>query len=312
MCCRGGARRLLRIRPARRRLILQALTLGLVDGVLAAGVYALMAIGLSLVFGVMGIVNIGQSAFVVLGGYASYILLVYGGIDPLAGLAVILPAFFVLGVLVERLFLRRLEGDRALLSLLATFAIATVIEGVLGVLFTGSFIKINARYVVETYKVGSIYIPLIYVYAFALSVALLVGLYLLLYHTTFGRSTRATMQDRFGAQVIGIRIGRVSAVAFGLGTALAAAGGTIYTATSAVNPASWYDLIPVLFAIVILGGLGSLRGVLISSLVVLVSTDVAAVTLSPVWSPLVAYGIILAVLAIRPQGLFGQPEGRAA
>jgi branched-subunit amino acid ABC-type transport system permease component len=102
----------------------------------------------------------------------------------------------------------------------------------------------------------------------------------------------------------------VSAVTFGLGTALAAAGGTVYAATDAVNPASWYDLIPVLFAVVILGGLGSLRGVLIASLVVLVSTDVTAVVFSPIWSALVAYAIILAVLAIRPRGLFGQPEGR--
>ena len=291
---------------------LHALTLGIVDGVLAAGDYALMAIGLSLVFGVMGIVNIGQSAFVVLGGYLSYVLLRYMGIDPFLGLIVTLPVFFVFGILVERLFLRRLERDRALLSLLATFAIAVVIEGVLGLVFTGNYIKINASYVVETYKVGSIYIPVIYVYAFALSVALLFSLYLLLYHTTFGRSTRATMQDRFGAQVIGIRIERVSAVTFGLGTALAAAGGTVYVATDAVNPASWYDLIPVLFAVVILGGLGSLRGVLIASMVVLVSTDVVAVVWSPIWSGLVAYAIILAVLAIRPQGLFGQSEARVA
>jgi branched-chain amino acid transport system permease protein len=260
----------------------------------------------------MGIVNIGQSAFVVLGGYLSYTLLRYMGIDPFLGLLVTLPVFFVFGILVERLFLRRLERDRALLSLLATFAIAVVIEGVLGLVFTGNYIKINASYVVETYKVGSIYIPLIHVYAFALSVALLFALYLLLYRTTFGRSTRATMQDRFGAQVIGIRIERVSAVTFGLGTALAAAGGTVYVATDAVNPASWYDLIPVLFAVVILGGLGSLRGVLIASMVVLVSTDVVAVVWSPIWSGLVAYAIILAVLAIRPQGLFGQSEARVA
>jgi branched-chain amino acid transport system permease protein len=291
---------------------LHAVTLGIVDGVLTAGVYALMAIGLSLVYGVMGIVNIGQSALVLLGGYASYCLLTYMGIDPFLGLVVILPVFFVLGVVIERVALRRLEHDRALLSLLATFAIATLIEGVLGLVFSGNYIKINASYVVETYKIGSIYIPLIYIYAFALSVALLVSLYFLLYHTTFGRSTRATMQDRFGAQVIGIRIGRISAVTFGLGTALAAAGGMVYAATDAVSPASWYDLIPILFAVVILGGLGSLRGVLIASLVVLVSTDVAAVVWSPVWSGLVAYAIIVAVLVVRPQGMFGQSELRVA
>jgi branched-chain amino acid transport system permease protein len=287
-------------------------TLGIVDGVLAAGVYALMAIGLSLVFGVMGIVNIGHSAFVLLGGYVSYALLTYLGIDPFLGLAISLPAFFVLGILVQRLFLRRLEGDRALLSLLATFALATVIEGALGVVFSGSYIKLKAPYLEDTFRVGSIYVPLIYVYAFALSVALLAGLYVLLYHTTFGRSTRAIMQDRLGAQVIGIRIERVSAITFGLGTALAAAGGTIYAATNAVNPASWYDLIPVLFAVVILGGLGSLRGVLIASLVVLVSTDLAAVLWSPVWADLVAYAIILGVLALRPQGLFGRSDVRLA
>jgi branched-chain amino acid transport system permease protein len=290
----------------------RAVTLGVVDGILAAGLYALMAVGLSLVFGVMGIVNIGQSALVVLGGYAGYVLVEHIHIDPFLSLVVTMPAFFVLGVLIERLFLRRLERDRALLSLLATFAIATVIEGALGLVFTGSFIKINADYVVQTFDVGGLFIPRVYVFVFALSVALFGGLFLLLNHTTFGRSARAIMQDRLGAQVIGIRIDRVSAITFGLGTALAAAGGTAYAATNTINPASWYDLIPLLFAIVILGGLGSLRGVVIASLVVLVSTDVTAVVLSPIWSTLVAYAIILAVLAIRPRGLFGRREARVA
>jgi branched-chain amino acid transport system permease protein len=141
-------------------------------------------------------------------------------------------------------------------------------------------------------------------------VILLAGLYLLLYRTKFGYSLRAAMQDRTAAQLIGIDVERVSAITFGVGVALAAAGGMAYGATNAFNPNSHYDLISRLLVIIIFGGMGSLRGALIASVGMLVVEDVTAIVWSPVWATTVFFMLLVIILIVRPRGLFGQLEGR--
>jgi branched-chain amino acid transport system permease protein len=147
-------------------------------------------------------------------------------------------------------------------------------------------------------------------FAFALSVVLLAVLSLLLYRTTFGYSLRATVQNRTAAALIGIDVERVQAITFGLGTALAGAGGIAFGATNAFHPASSYDLISRLLVIIVLGGMGSLAGVLIGSLVMLVIGDVTTVLWSPAWSSFVFFALLILFLVFRPQGIFGQREGR--
>ena len=144
----------------------------------------------------------------------------------------------------------------------------------------------------------------------ALSGVLLSSLYLLLYRTKFGHSLRASMQNRTAAELIGIDVEKVSALTFGIGVALTAAGGMAFGATTAFNPGSSYDLISRLLVIIVLGGMGSLRGALIASLVMLVIEDVTAVVWSPVWSSTVFFVLLVVLLLFRPQGIFGQLEGR--
>jgi len=282
----------------------------IITGILTGGVYALMASGLTLIFGVMDIINIAQGAFVILGGYLSYILLTNFHIDLFLGLLITMPLMFLLGVLIETVFIRPLKRDRTMLSILVTFAIALIIEGVLGLFFSTNFVQLHAWYIDASFQIGSYYLAYIYVFGFALSVVLLTGLYVLLYRTKFGYSLRASMQDRTSAQLIGIDVEKVSAITFGIGIALTAAGGMAFGATTAFNPASHYDLISRLLVIIILGGMGSLRGALIASVAMLVIEDVTSVLISPVWASTAFFALLVIILLVRPQGIFGQLEAR--
>jgi branched-chain amino acid transport system permease protein len=143
------------------------------------------------------------------------------------------------------------------------------------------------------------------VFGFVLCLAILGALFLLLYRTTFGAAIRATMLNRTAAQLIGIDVDRVAALAFGIGMATAAAGGVVFGITNAFNPGSHYDLISRLLTIIVLGGLGSLRGAVVAALIMLVTEDITAVVISPVWASFAFFVILVAVLIVRPQGLFG-------
>lgn len=281
-----------------------------ITGILTGGIYALMASGLTLVFGVMDIINVGQGALVILGAYLSYVLQKNFNIDLFLGLLITMPVMFLFGLLLEWAFIRPLKRDRTTLSILVTFGIALIIEGILGIFFSNNIVQLQAWYVTSSFEIGGFYLAYIYVFGFVLSVILLGLLYLLLYRTKFGYSLLASMQNRTAAQLIGIDVERVSAITFGIGVALAAAGGMAYGATYAFNPSSLYDLISRLLVIIILGGMGSLRGALIASLGMLVIEDVTAVVWSPVWATTVFFVLLITIMIVRPQGLFGQVEGR--
>ena len=284
----------------------------IIDGVLTGGVYALMAAGLSLIFGVMDIINIAQGAMVVLGAYLSYVLSVHLGIDLFVGLLITAPAMFALGVLLEWGFMRRLrEGDRTAMSILVTYAFAIIIEGVLTKIFSTDYQQLSAPYINDSIHILNFYLPVIYLLGFAMAVVLLGGLYLLFFRTKFGRGLRASLQNRTAADLIGINVNRTRMVAVGIGVAVTACGGMVYGATVAFNPNSGYDLISRLLAIVILGGMGSIGGAMASAVLLLVLADVVALAWSPVWSILVFYVAIVLVLSTRPSGLFGARAVRA-
>jgi branched-chain amino acid transport system permease protein len=282
-------------------LVLEAVVLGILIG----GVYALMASGLTLIFGVMRIINVGHGALVILGAYLSFALFRSLHIDPFLTLVVTVPAMFALGVLLQFVFIRPLRTDREALSVLVTYALALGIEGVLGYVFTTNYVELRAWYETASFAVFGFYIAWVYVFGFVLCLAVLGALFLMLYRTPFGGAVRATMLNRTAAQLIGVDVDRVSALAFGVGMATAAAGGVVFGLTNAFNPGSHYDLISRLLTIIVLGGLGSLRGAVIAALIMLITTEVAAVLISPVWASFVFFAILVAVLIVRPQGLYG-------
>jgi branched-chain amino acid transport system permease protein len=282
-------------------LVLEAAVLGVLTG----GVYALMASGLTLIFGVMRIINVGHGALVVLGAYLSFAASRSLGLDPFVTLVITMPVMFVLGLALQWVFIRPLKTDREALSVLVTYALALGIEGLLGYFFSANYVQLKAWYDTASFPIGDFRVTYVYVFGFVLCLAILGVMFLVLYRTTFGASIRATMLNRTAAQLIGIDVDRVSAVAFGIGMATAAAGGVVFGITTAFNPGSHYDLISRLLTIIVLGGLGSLRGAIIAALIMLVSEDITAVVISPVWATFVFFVILVLVLLFRPQGLYG-------
>jgi branched-chain amino acid transport system permease protein len=265
-----------------------------------------MASGQTLIFGVMKVVNLAQGAMVILGAYLSYQLFTSFGIDPLLAIPVTTVVMFVLGVVVQLLFLRPLRAqDRSELSLLVTFAIALLLEGIMSVTWKTSVRSINTSYANSSWTVFGYQITLVRLWAFLLSIAALGVLYLLLTHTRFGRAIRATVQNPESARLLGVEPNRVSAIGFGLGSATAAAAGSIYGLLYPFNSGSHYDLISRLLSIVLLGGLGSIAGAVVGALIVSTSSAIVASAISPSWSEMTFFVILLLVLLVRPQGLFG-------
>ena len=281
------------------------------DGILVGGVYALMAVGLTLIFGVLDIINIAQGVLVILGAYLSYELSARLHLDLFLGLLVTVPAMFVIGVVIQWAFIRRLRGrERTSMTLLVTYAVALIVEGILYEIYGANPKQLNASYVQSSVHVLGFYLSYIYLYGFALAVAIVVALYALLYRSTFGRSVRATMQDETAARLIGIDVNRVAAITFGLGIAVTAAGGMVFGATNTFNPNSGYDLISRLLAIIILGGLGSIGGALVASVFMLTLESLVTIW-SPEWAIVVFYAALVLVLLIRPTGFFGRQPVRA-
>src|SRR3984893_60104 len=284
----------------------------LINGVLGGGVYALMAVGLTLIFGVLDVINIAQGVMVVLGAYLSYALSVHLHLDLFLGLLLTVPAMFIIGVVIQWAFIRPLRGrERTSMSLLACYAVAIIIEGILYWVFGPNTITLKASSVTSSVHVFGFYLPYIYLYGFAMAVALVVALYGLLYRTLFGRSIRATMQDQTAARLIGIHVHRVAALTFGIGVAVTAAGGMVFGATGGgIHPNSGYALISRLLAVIILGGLGSIGGALVASVFMLTAEAIVDIW-QPTWSVAVFYAALVVVLTFRPRGLFGRQEARA-
>jgi len=282
------------------------------DGILGGGVYALMAAGLTLIFGVLDIINVAQGILVVLGGYLSYVLSVHLHIDLLVGLLITVPAMFAIGVVIYWLFIRPLRGaERTSMTLLACFAVALIVEGILYREFGSQYVSLSASYTNSTVHVFGFYLSEIYLIGFGLAVVAIAALYLVLYRTTFGRAVRATMQNQAAARLIGIDVNRVAAITFGIATAVTALGGMVFGATSGgFNPNSGYDLISRLLAIIILAGMGSIGGALVTA--IFMTTAEALVDIwQPNWSVAVFYLALVIVLTFRPQGLFGRRAVRA-
>jgi branched-chain amino acid transport system permease protein len=275
-------------------------------GVLTGGVYALMASGQTLIFGIMKVINLGQAAFVVLAAYLTFSLFTLTGMDPFLSILITTPILFVIGAAIQWALLRPLRpGDATELSLLVTFAVALGLEGLLAITYNTTFRSIQPGYENFSWTILGYQVNMVRLFAFLLSIAMLGLLYLLLKHTKFGRAIRATVQNPMSAQLLGVNSKMVAAFGFGLGAATAAAAGAVFGLVSPFNPGSHYDLISRLLTIVVLGGLGSIGGSIVAALVMGVGSAVIAALVSPIWSDFSFFVMLLLVLLFRPTGLFG-------
>lgn len=279
-------------------------------GVLLGGVYALMATGLTMLYGVMGVINLAHAAFMLVGAYIAFVLFRDFDIDPLLSMAVTGPALFVVGVLLYQLLFRRIADSPRFteMTVLLTFGLALAVEGILGSIFSNIYHSTDPGYATGTIDIGSVFIPTGQLYGFIASLVLLAALWAFLYYTRPGYAIRATMQDRDAAQIVGVNVDRISALAFGIGVGLAGAAGSLLSYLFTFFPGSHLLWIGLLLSLIVVGGLGSLIGAFVGAVGLSVIAAFATDQLGPEWSYLTFYVLLFAILLVRPQGLFGKAE----
>lgn len=278
----------------------------LILGILLGGLYALLAAGLTLYFGIMRVVMLAHSAFIILSAYLAWRFATLTGLDPLLSLVVTVPLFFLIGFAIQRWLLSRLRpATMTMMSVLLTIAIALIIEGLLGMAFTGTQRRINLPYGSSSVNLFGAAIPVVQIVSFALAALSLAALYLLLKKTRFGRALRATIQHKEAAQLVGIDTAKVSGYGFGLGLATAAVGGAALSLQATIYPSLHWHWIGPLMAIIVVGGLGSIPGAALAALLLGIMRVMLEIPMGPTWAQTIFYLALFVTLMVRPQGFFG-------
>jgi branched-chain amino acid transport system permease protein len=280
----------------------------IVSGVLLGGFYAAVALGLAIAFGQLDIVNIAHPAFVIAGSYVTFMVNSRSGLDPVLIGVLFAPVFFVVGAAIYRVYYASFErtGQEALSGLAFFFGLMFIIEVLLIMAYGVDYRLVGAPYIGATWRLGAIAVPLRMLVPFLVALAMTAAVYLYLSRTFTGRAILAVSQDRLALRLMGADPVRIKKLAFGLSIATAAVAGALLIVIGPVEPSMNRLYIGRVFAIVVLGGMGSIGGTLLAGLILGVSESFVATFYGPSWAPAVAFGILLITLALRPQGIFGR------
>lgn len=278
----------------------------LVNGILLGGLYAVMALGLALVWGVLNIVNLAHGAFIMLGGYLSWYLFTVAHVDPFLGLPITAVVMFGLGYVLQRGLLNLVVKAPMFNTLLITFGLEVVITYLAQLAFSADFRTINPPYAGGSWQIGPIALPIARFVAFGVAIALTLGMWVFLLRTRLGRAIRATAQNLVAARLYGVEPRHLYAVTFGLGIGLAGAAGGLYGTVSQINPYIGAALTAKSFAISIIGGLDNPLGVLVGGLFLGVVESLTTLYIGPTFADVASFGILLLVLVVRPSGLLGR------
>lgn len=281
------------------------------NGVLIGAVYALIGVGLTLVFGVMRTINFAHGDFVVLGMYFAVLLNGLFGWDPYLTLVLAIPLGFIVGALMQKLVLTRVIDAKPETMMLATLGISLVIANLLLLTFGGEPKSVNVPYAASTLALGDIRISIVLLLAGLATVAVIASLYLLLNRTEIGRAIKATAENRLGAELVGINTKRMQAIVFGLGMALAVTAGVALIPLLFASPVTTGALFTLkAFVVTVLGGLGNIGAAIIGGLLLGVVEVLGASYLDSAYRD--AYGLVafLVVLLVKPEGLFGKTVNR--
>lgn len=288
----------------------------LVIGVLLGGFYAALAIGLSITFGLLDVVNIAHPTLLILGGFIAFVLNDSYGIDPIVGGIIATPFFFVLGWFIYQIYYNAFEksGAESLRGLAFFFGLLFIIEVGLIIQFGVDHRLVDAPYIGESWNILigeeiDVAIPFRLLVAFVVAGIATLAIHLYLKKTFFGRAVRAVAQDMMALRLMGVDPIRVKRIAFSLGVATAGIGGALMIIVLPIEPSVGRLYLGNVFAIVVLGGLGSISGTLLAAIIIGIAESIVATFFGPSWAPAVSFGILLAVLAIRPEGLFGKTAG---
>jgi branched-chain amino acid transport system permease protein len=280
----------------------------LVAGLLLGGFYAAVTVGISISFGILDIVNIAHPAFIILGSYIAYIVNQRLGIDPIVVSIVVLPAFYALGAAVYQIYHISFEkrGQDALRGLAFFFGILFITEVALILVFGVDFRYVEASYIGPSLHYGLVDLPLRLLVPCVISLVLLASLQLFLTKTFIGRAIMAVSQDQLALQLMAADPVRIKRIAFAISIATCSIAGACLIIIQPVEPSVGREYIGRIFAICVLGGLGSLPGALIGAMLVGIIESITSTFYGPSWAPAVAFGLLLLTLAMRPSGLLGR------
>jgi len=278
----------------------------LVNGVLLGGLYAVMALGLALVWGVLNIVNLAHGAFIMLGAYLSWHLYTYLGIDPFLGLPITAVVMFAFGYAVQRGLLNLVVRAPMFNTLLITFGLEVVLTYLAQLAFSADFRTINPSYAGNSIQIGSVVLPLARLLAFGIAIVLTVAMWLFLLRTRLGRAIRATAQNLVAARLYGVEPRHLYAMTFGIGIGLAGAAGGLYGTVSQINPYIGATLTAKSFAIAIIGGLDNPLGVIVGGLFLGIIESLAVLYIGATFADVASFGVLVLVLIVRPSGLLGK------
>jgi len=279
-----------------------------VAGLLLGGFYAAVTVGISISFGMLDVVNIAHPAFIILGSYIAYIVNITYGVDPILVAFVALPAFYLLGAAVYQVYYLSFErrGQEALRGLAFFFGLLFITEVSLILVFGVDYRYVEAVYIGPTWRIGFLDLPLRLLVPCVVAVLLVIALQLLLTRSFIGRAIMAVAQDQLALQLMAANPVRIKRIAFGISIATAALAGAFLIIIQPVEPSVGREYIGRVFAICVLGGMGSLPGTVIAAMLLGVVESFTATFYGPSWAPAVAFGFLLLTLAVRPAGILGR------
>ncbi|MGH7118358.1 MAG: branched-chain amino acid ABC transporter permease [Acetobacteraceae bacterium] len=285
--------------------MLAILAQAVINGLLIGGIYALVSIGVTLIFGVVKIVNFAQGEFVMIGMYISFFLATRLGIDPLLSLIVTMPALFALGVLLQHFLIRRVLTLGDMPQIFLTFAISLLLINVALLLFTADYRTVETPYTETAIHLGPLYVAVAKLIAFVVAMLLSGALWVFLHATDLGKAMRAAAQNHDVAMLMGINPDRVFSVAVGLALALAGAAGSLLMPFYPASPMVGQVFVLMAFVAVVLGTLGSITGALVASLMMGIAESLGIEFVGADSGQIVVYAVFLLTLAVKPSGLFG-------
>ena len=280
----------------------------IIAGLLLGGFYAAVTVGVSISFGMLDVVNIAHPAFIILGSYIAYILNTTYGLDPILVAIVTLPAFYLLGAAVYQVYYVAFErrGQEALRGLAFFFGLLFITEVALILVFGVDYRYVQASYIGPTWRIGFADFPLRMLVPCVVSVLLVIALQLYLTRTFMGRAVMAVAQDQLALRLLAVDPIRVKRIAFGISIGTAALAGACLIIIQPIEPSVGREYIGRVFAICVLGGMGSLPGTLIAAMLLGIVESFTATFYGPSWAPAVAFGFLLLTLAVRPAGILGR------
>jgi branched-chain amino acid transport system permease protein len=278
----------------------------LISGILVGGVYALIGIGLTIIFGVMRVINFAHGDLMMVGMYMTYFLFTLAKIDPFVSVLITIPCMFLFGAFLQKTVINRILGSVAQNQILLTIGLGLIMSNSVMLAFTSDYKILTTSYSSSSFRVLGISISQPLAVSFGITVAITAALYWFLMKTDTGQAIRATAQDREAAQLMGINVSRMSVLAFGIGTALAGTAGALISPTYYVFPQVGSAFTLKAFVITVLGGMGSIVGATLGGIIIGVVESVGAVAISSEWKDVLVFVIFLVVLLVKPSGLMGK------